>query len=177
MLHLMGNNLGNLRRLSATYINSQTHTQTHLISAKGKHILHPSLVSCKPTQNIFCLWVNFETRTLINSWHGEAGPSGQCCCGIAGVRLHPAPGWCPERSWQMVLKGCESSYTWQTLASLPVRTQSGRAPAGEDIKLCLKRGEESGTNESVGQSWIRLTHPRQMFQLIMSSAGGLHTNS
>lgn len=47
---------------------------------------------------------------MINSWHSEADPSRQCCCGIAGVRACPAPGWCPEGSWQMVLTpGRESS--------------------------------------------------------------------
>lgn len=44
---------------------------------------------------------------MINSWHSKADPSRQCCCAIAGVRTCPAPGWCPEGSWQMVLTlGC-----------------------------------------------------------------------
>lgn len=79
------------------------------------------------------------TRALINSWHGEAAPSRQCCCGIAGVGLCSAPGRYYERSWQMVLKGCESSYTKLSLSSLPVRSTEWEGTGGE-IKLSLTEG-------------------------------------
>ena len=81
--------------------------EDHLHSSKIENILwirRESLLSTAcPRVNNRVSGPDWEDMTS-NSWHSEADPSRQCCCGIAGVTACPAPGCCPARSWQMVLK-------------------------------------------------------------------------
>lgn len=59
---------------------------------------------------------------MINSWLSEADRSRKCCCGVAGGRACPAPGWGPKGSWQMAsTQGCASSSTENDLVLLPGR--------------------------------------------------------
>ncbi|KAG7245373.1 hypothetical protein INR49_010823 [Caranx melampygus] len=112
----------------------------------------------------------------INSWHSEADPSRQCCCGIAGVRAFPAPGWCPGGSWQMVLTlGCAKR----------------EGPAGEDRGsakqrckqllfdgLCPERSSLLNTN-SPRQPSLMLLHAAGMMSSprITDRASGSHLSS
>lgn len=76
---------------------------------------------------------------IINSWHSVAHPSMQCCCGIAGVRERPAPGWCPEGSWQMVPTQ-ERPHLWRmTNPTTLDDTQRRRAPLGQEREAVPSR--------------------------------------
>lgn len=74
-------------------------------------VLIYNFIHRQPVLDTASLWVNkrgsvWDGQDIkINSWHSQADPSRQCCCGIAEVRVYPAPGCCPEGSWQMALCG------------------------------------------------------------------------
>ncbi|CAB1446765.1 unnamed protein product [Pleuronectes platessa] len=101
-----------------------------------------------------------------NSWHGEADPSRQCCCGMAGVTACPAPGRCPARSWQMVLKPlvCIEG------GRLQVR-RGGRATQRAGVWVLVK-----GTPMDWAAEGSHHAPGRQMFQLSRAHDTDLHTS-